>query len=102
MEESKGTLTKPLIENYTEVWGCSAGENCDPKFTDDIINLYRTNADTKANYDDIPKVYSLVKGIDCNLEIVTSNLAQQLRLHRTNDVIGPKVLFYAYDSTRAE
>jgi hypothetical protein len=34
------------------------------------------------------------------LEIATSNLAQQLRLYRTNDVVGPKVLFYAYDSAR--
>jgi hypothetical protein len=58
------------------LWGCSAGDFCDPKFTDDIINLYRTNADTIANYNDIPKVYSSVKGMGYNLEIMTSNLAQ--------------------------
>jgi hypothetical protein len=32
------------------------------------------------------------------LEIATSNLAQQLRLYRTNDVVGPKLLLYAFNS----
>jgi len=36
------------------------------------------------------------------LEISASNLAQQLRLYRTNDVVGPKVLFYAFDSSKNE
>jgi len=45
-------------------------------------------------------VYNQVKPTDCNLEIATSNLSQRLRLQRTNDVVGPKVLFYAYDASK--
>ena len=51
------------------------------------------------NYLDIPKVYNQAKPTDCRFEIATSNLAQQLRLYRTNDIVGPKVIFYAYDSS---
>ena len=52
------------------------------------------------NYLDIPKVYNQAKPTDCRFEIATSNLAQQLRLYRTNDIVGPKVIFYAYDSSK--
>ena len=34
------------------------------------------------------------------MEIVASRLAQQLRLYRTNDVVGPKLLLYAFDSKK--
>jgi len=43
-------------------------------------------------------VYNQVKPTDCNLEVATSNLAQQLRMQCSNDIVGPKVLFYAFDS----
>jgi hypothetical protein len=68
----------------------------------DIVNLFRANAHIKNNYIDIPKVFNQVKPSDCSFESKTSNLAQSLRLHRTNDVVGPRVLFYAYDSEKNE
>ena len=68
----------------------------------DIVNLFRANAHIKDNYIDIPKVFSQVKPSDCSFESVTSNLAQSLRLYRTNNVVGPKVLFYAYDDRKNE
>jgi len=89
------------IVNITELWGSKPAEGIkkDSKFAKDIINLFRDNFDLKSNYIDIPKVYNQAKPTDCNFEIVTSNLGQQLRLYRDNDVVGPKVLFYFYDST---
>ena len=68
----------------------------------DIVNLFRANAHIMNNYFEIPKVFSQVKPSDCSFESATSHLAQQLRLYRTNDVVGPKVLFYAYDSKKNE
>ena len=65
----------------------------------DLISLFRANAHIMDNYLDIPKVYNQAKPTDCRFEIATSNLAQQLRLYRTNDIVGPKVIFYAYDSS---
>jgi len=70
------------------------------KFVLDVINLFRANADITGNYIDIPKVYNQAKPTDCSFEIATSNLAQQLRLYRTNDIVGPRVLFYAYDNSK--
>ena len=39
---------------------------------------------------------------DCHFEIATSKIGQQLRLYRTNELVGTKFLFYAYDSTKNE
>jgi hypothetical protein len=60
--------------------------------------LFHANYEITDNYIDIPNVYNQAKPKDCNFEIATSNLGQQLRLYRTNDVVGPKVLLYAYDN----
>jgi len=90
--------------NFCFTYGSTQGSGikADSKFVKDIINLFRDNSDITGNYVDIPMVYNQVKPTDCNLEISFSNLAQQLRLQRTNDVVGPKFLFYAYNSRRNE
>ena len=68
----------------------------------DIINLFRANAHVKDNYIDIPNVLNQVKPSDCSFESTTSHLAQKLRLYRTNDEVGPKVLFYVVNSKKNE
>ena len=90
--------------NWCFVYGCDpgAGVNAKTKFAEDIIRVFRVNSDISDNYIDIPRVFSQVKTTDCKLEIATSNLAQQLRLYRTCDVVGPKVLLYGFDSKRNE
>ncbi len=66
----------------------------------DLFKLFRANADITRNYIDIPSVYNQALPRDCSFEIATSNMAQQLRLYRTNDIVGHKFIFYAYDSSK--
>lgn len=88
--------------NFCFIYGCRQGEGirADSKFVKDIIDLFRDNSDIKENYVDIPMVYNQVKPTDCNLELATSNLAQQLRMQSTYDIVGSKVLLYAFDSEK--
>jgi len=101
MRDGNGGELNPMrnIVNLTELWGCPPASviRKDSTFAKDIIKLFDANYDITDNYIDIPNVYNQAKPTDCNFEIATSNLGQQLRLYRTNDVVGPKVLFYAYD-----
>lgn len=105
-EDGRGKIEEETkmqeIVNFCFIYGSKqkSGIKANSKFVSDIINLYRDNADITGNYVDVPVVYNQVKRTDCNFEVAASNLAQQLRLQRTNDVVGPKVLFYAYDSEK--
>jgi len=84
------------------VFGCSPGLGIksDSKYTLDIAKLFNNNAHAIYNSIILPKVFNQVKPTDCMLEIATSNLAQQLRIYRTNDVVGHKLLLYAFDSAK--
>ena len=66
----------------------------------DLIKLFRANSDITGNYIDIPSVYNQALPRDCSFEIATSNMAQQLRLYRTNDIVGHKFIFYANDRSK--
>jgi hypothetical protein len=101
-KEKEREERKKSIINFCLVYGCGHGGEIasDSKFIYDIIALFRANFHAVGNYIDIPSVYNQVEDTDCNFEIATSNLGQQLKLQRANDVVGPKIILYAFDQSR--
>jgi len=68
----------------------------------DISRLSRREAHLDEDFIDIPEVFSKVINSDANFETTTHNCAQKLRIYFQKQIVGHKLLLYAYDPDKKD
>ena len=64
-------------------------------FAQDFITLMMSQFDVTNGSIDIPLAFNSIISTDAKVETTTSNLSQELRLFRQDDVVGSKMLIFA-------
>ena len=85
------------VTNFTFAFGCDpgCGVAADTAFAQNFITLMMNQFDVTNGSIDIPLAFNNIISTDAKIETTTSNLSQELRLFRQDDVVGSKMLIFA-------
>lgn len=65
------------------------------KFVQDVVNVFKREADMDSNSFLVPDVFNKVQSVDANFEMVTSNVGQQMLVAQQNDIANQVVIIVA-------
>jgi hypothetical protein len=91
-----GSVEIVKIQNFTFSFGChpGTGVSATTLFAQNFIEFFNACFDVKTGSVDIPSSFSDVISADANLESITSDLSQELRISRKDNVVGSRFLIF--------
>ncbi len=94
-------MVEQKITNFTFSFGCSPGSGvrADTKFAQNFIDLFTDCFHITEGSIDIPTSFSQVISSDANFESITSDMAQELRIFRKDNVVANRMMIFVADGS---